>query len=134
MSVDKPTHLVPNPDYEAWVAKDQQILNYLLSSISKEILVQVGTCSTTSQLWKVIQDMSASQSRRGIINTRMALAIVQKGSSTIAEFFSHMKSLANDMAAVGKKLRTRRSPPTSSSTSTWTSTPSSPPWQCMWSR
>ena len=28
-----------NPDYETWVAKDQQILNYLLSSLSRDILV-----------------------------------------------------------------------------------------------
>lgn len=35
---------------------------------------------------------------------RMALATAQKGSSSIAEFFSKMKSLADDMAAAGKKL------------------------------
>jgi hypothetical protein len=30
---------VPNPDYEQWEATDQQILNYLLSSLSCDILV-----------------------------------------------------------------------------------------------
>jgi hypothetical protein len=49
----------------------------------------------------------------------MALATVQKGSSTIAEFFSRMKPFADDMADVQERSwRMRRSPPTSSPTST----------------
>ena len=48
--------------------------------------------------------MTASQSRGRVINTRMALATAQKGTSSIADFFSKMKSLADDMAAAGKKL------------------------------
>jgi hypothetical protein len=34
----------------------------------------------------------------------MALSTTQKGSSTIAEYFSKMKSLVDDMSLVGKKL------------------------------
>jgi hypothetical protein len=34
----------------------------------------------------------------------MALATTQKGSSTIAEYFSKMKSLVDDMSLAGKKL------------------------------
>ena len=34
---DKKESPVPNPNYETWIAKDQQLLNYLLSSLSKEI-------------------------------------------------------------------------------------------------
>jgi len=34
----------------------------------------------------------------------MALATADKGSSTIAEFFSKIKSLADDMASARKKL------------------------------
>ena len=52
----------------------------------------------------MISEMTASQSRGRIINTRMALATAQKGSSTIADYFNKMKSLADDMAAAGKRL------------------------------
>jgi hypothetical protein len=51
VSKEKPYELVPNPDYEAWVAKDQQILNYLLSSLTHDILTQVATHSTAVALW-----------------------------------------------------------------------------------
>lgn len=46
-----------------------------------------------------------SQSRGHIINTRMALTTTQTGMSTIVEFFSRMKSLADDMASTRKKLK-----------------------------
>jgi hypothetical protein len=73
-STDKPDELISNPEYEIWYAKDQQILNYLLSSVSKEVMVQISTCTTSTEVWKAIQDMTASQSRGRIINTCMTLA------------------------------------------------------------
>ena len=59
-AADKPTELIPNPEYETWVAKDQQIVNNLLSNISKEIQVQVSNCATSAKIWKVISEMTAS--------------------------------------------------------------------------
>ncbi|XP_021308098.1 uncharacterized protein LOC110432303 [Sorghum bicolor] len=103
-AADKPEELISNPDYDEWVGKDQTIFNYLYSSVSKDVQVQVSNCTTSAEMWKVIQDMNAAQSRGRVINTRMALAHAQKGSSIVAEFFSKMKGLANDMAAAGKKL------------------------------
>jgi hypothetical protein len=90
-AADKPEELIPNPDYDEWVGKDQTIFNYLYSSVSKDVQVQVSHFTTSAEIWKVIQDMNAAQSRGRVINTRMALANAQKGSSTIAEFFSKMK-------------------------------------------
>lgn len=95
---------VANPEYALWVAKDQQVFNYLLSSVSRDVQIQVAGATTAAELWTAISEMTASQSRGRVINTRMALATAQKGSSTIADFFSKVKSLADDMAAAGKRL------------------------------
>ena len=35
---DKTTAIEPNPLYGPWIAKDQQVLSYLLSSLTPEIL------------------------------------------------------------------------------------------------
>lgn len=52
---------MPNHDYEAWVAKDQQVLNYLLSSLTRDILSQVATTAeTTAAAWAAIQGMFVS--------------------------------------------------------------------------
>jgi hypothetical protein len=51
---DKPEELIPNPDYDEWVGKDQTIFNYLYSSVSKDVQVQVSHCTTSTEIWKVI--------------------------------------------------------------------------------
>ena len=47
-SVDKPTETVPIPEYATWFTKDQQVLNYLLSLLSREIMSQVTTTTTAA--------------------------------------------------------------------------------------
>ncbi|XP_066385162.1 uncharacterized protein [Miscanthus floridulus] len=101
---DKNVDPLPNPDYEKWVAKDQQVLSYLFSSLSKEIFAQVSSAETAAKLWAAIECVNASQSRARIISTRMALATASKGASPIADYFTKMKGLADDMASVGCKL------------------------------
>lgn len=64
----------------------------------------MSACTTAAEIWKVIQDITASQSHGRVINTRMDLATTQKGSSTVVEFFIKMKALADDMAVASKKL------------------------------
>ena len=54
-SDDKKVDPVPNPEYEKWEAKDQQVLSYLFGSLSKEIFAQVSTCTTAAELWAAIQ-------------------------------------------------------------------------------
>jgi hypothetical protein len=39
-----------------------------------------------------------------VINTQMALATTQKGSSTTSEYLSKMKMLADEIVSAGKKL------------------------------
>jgi hypothetical protein len=39
---------VPNPNYDDWLATDQQVLSYILASISKEILTQVAAKPTAA--------------------------------------------------------------------------------------
>jgi uncharacterized membrane protein YgcG len=95
---------MPNPAFEVWKAQEQQVLIYLLTSVSCDVLVQVVVLQSTTKVWKHIEGAFASQSRARVINTRMALATTQKGSSTVAEYISMMKTLADDRASTGKKL------------------------------
>jgi hypothetical protein len=95
---------VLNPTYDTWKAQEQQVLSYMLSSMSHDILVQVTVLPTASEVWKHIETSYASHSCARVINTCMALATTQKGTMTVAEYFFKMKSLADDMASAGKKL------------------------------
>ncbi|KAK1631350.1 hypothetical protein QYE76_005665 [Lolium multiflorum] len=93
-----------NPAYGMWLAKDQQLLCFLLTTLSREISTQVVNNTTSATLWAAIQGMFTSQTRTRTVNTRIALANLQKGNMTIAEFFGKIRTLADEMAATGKKL------------------------------
>jgi histone deacetylase 1/2 len=80
------------------------VLSYLLTNLSKEILGHVNTETTAKGAWAVIEALFASQSRAKIISTRMALTSATKGTSSVSEYFTKIKTLADEMAAAGRKL------------------------------
>jgi hypothetical protein len=98
---------VPNPAFMVWKAQEQQVLSYLLSSVSRDILVQIAALPTAAAVWKHLETSFASHSRARVINTRMTLTTTQKGSSSAAEYVSKMKTLADEMASAGKNLTTK---------------------------
>jgi hypothetical protein len=54
---------VNNPPYDLWKAQEQHVLSYLLTSVSRDILVQVAALPTAEEVWKHIEASFASQSR-----------------------------------------------------------------------
>jgi hypothetical protein len=101
---DKDGDKVSNPAYEDWLASDQQVLSFLLSSVSKEILAQIGTKQSAAEAWTIIETMFMSKTRARAVNTRLALATAQKGSSTVTEYVAKMRALGDEMAAAGRPL------------------------------
>jgi hypothetical protein len=79
------------------------VLNFLLSSLSKEMLEYVVAYSSPEEVWENLVAMASSQSRAHVINTRMALSTTRKGSLTIAQYVGKMKALMDDMTSAGKK-------------------------------
>lgn len=53
--------VVPNTDLEDWEAKDQQVLRYLLSSLSNDVLTAVSSSATAAEAWKGIEEMFGLQ-------------------------------------------------------------------------
>jgi hypothetical protein len=98
--VAKSSDPTPNPEYGKWIAKDQQVLSYLFSSLWKDVFAQVLSAMTAADLWATIQGLHASQSRAHVIATRMA----SKGASTVPKYYTKMKGLADEMASAGRKL------------------------------
>jgi hypothetical protein len=92
------------PEFAIYITKQQQVLNFLLSSLSKEMLEFVAAYLTPQEVWESLVSMIVSQSRTRVINTHMALSTTRKGNLTIAQYIRKMKAHADDMASVGKKL------------------------------
>jgi hypothetical protein len=44
-----------NPAFELWKAQEQQVLSYLLTSVSHDVLVQIATFPSVADVWKHIE-------------------------------------------------------------------------------
>jgi hypothetical protein len=94
----------PNPEYINWVTRDQALLGYILSSLTREVLMGVMTAMTSADVWSSLAAMYGSCTRARSVNTRIALATTKKGTAKMAEFYSKMKSYADEMSASGQPL------------------------------
>jgi hypothetical protein len=97
-------NMVPNPTYQEWYVIDQQVLAYLLLSLSRVIMGQVAICTTTTSAWDIIEGMYTSGTRARSVNTCIALATMKKGSDSITEYVSKAWTLADEMALTSKKI------------------------------
>lgn len=95
---------VPNPELSYWLIKDQQLLSYLINSLTKDVLAQVATLPTAAEVWKALNNMFFAQSRARATNLRMQLCTTKKGNSTMAAFFTKMKGIRDELSAAGKVI------------------------------
>jgi hypothetical protein len=60
---------VPNPEHEEWLAKDQQVLSFVLGNLGREVLVHVSSKEVAIEAWEAIEEMFSSQTRAHVVNT-----------------------------------------------------------------
>jgi hypothetical protein len=51
---------VPNPDYAVWRVRDQHVLTYLITSLSRGVLAGVVSNATAVTMWAAISQSFAS--------------------------------------------------------------------------
>jgi hypothetical protein len=100
---DKTEEKVLNPEYMTWLTQDQQLISYLNSTLSKEVLGQVTSCETAEDVWTSVHGMYASQSRAHVMHLRTKLASTRKGEMAMAVYFTKMEYV-DEMVTAGKKL------------------------------
>ena len=102
---DKTVSKVSNPAYTSWIVRDQAVLGYLLSSLTRETLMHVSRCVTAADAWGMLADLYSSQTRARAVNTRIALATTKKHHLSVSDYYAKMSSYADDLAASGSPLR-----------------------------
>jgi hypothetical protein len=95
---------VPNPAYDAWLEKDQQVLSYLLGSLSTELLVQVVGLEHAADLWEFINTTFASRSKANVSHLRGALSNTKKLNMSADEFVGKMQGFATELIAAGRTI------------------------------
>jgi hypothetical protein len=105
MDKDEKVETTPNPLHLIWFREDQQVLGYLLNNLSKEVLVQVTSIAHAHELWTAVANIFSSQWLSRVNNIRVALTNARKGTQSVAAYFAHMRSLADELVAAGKPLQ-----------------------------
>ena len=96
--------MVDNPAYLAWVARDQQVLRFLLNLLSPDILSHVLGMDSTIEAWSVLSKMFSTASRTKVQHLRSALNDTKKSTMSVHQYFTTMKGFASELAVVGKPL------------------------------
>jgi hypothetical protein len=95
---------VDNPAYLAWIARDQQVLRFLLNSPSPEILSHVLGMDTTAMAWSAINAMFKTASRTKAQHLREKLNDTKKITMTADQYYTKMKGFASELSALGKPV------------------------------
>jgi hypothetical protein len=93
-----------NPEYTKWVTRDQALLGYIFSTLTREVLMSVMTHSSSAGAWGALDEKFTSRTCAQSVNTRIALTTMKKGTTTLAEYYTRMKHLADEMATTGQQL------------------------------
>jgi hypothetical protein len=72
--------------------------------MTQEVMGQAAACDTPQEVWSLVEQTYASQSRARTVNTRIALATTRNDDMSISEYITKMKNLADEMASAKKKV------------------------------
>jgi hypothetical protein len=103
-NADKTTNKEINPAYTSWVTRDQAVLGYLLSPLTRETLLHVLRCTTAEQAWSTLANLYSSQTRTRSVNTQIVLATTKKNNLSISDYYSKLCQFADDLTASGAPL------------------------------
>jgi hypothetical protein len=101
---DKNKIHVPNPAYNMWISRDQQVVSYIVNSISEDILSHVYGMVHAAEVWSAIHELFSSQSKSRVSNIRGALTNTNKLDMTAQEYITKMKGFASELATIGKTV------------------------------
>jgi hypothetical protein len=101
---DKKKIHVPNPAYNMWISRDQQVVSYIVNSISEDILSHVYGMVHAAEVWSAIHELFSSQSKSRVSNIRGALTNTNKLDMTAQEYITKMKGFASELATIGKTV------------------------------
>lgn len=93
-----------NDAFIDWSRQDRLLLSWILSSISESVLGQAVGCKTSSEAWHTIINNFASQTRARDMQLKTQLQNLKKGSQTMSEYLSKIKTITDSLANIGQPL------------------------------
>ncbi|KAH9785453.1 retrovirus-related pol polyprotein from transposon RE1 [Citrus sinensis] len=93
-----------NSEFVIWKRTDQQLLGWLLSSMTESVLGIVLGCKTSFEVWKTLEKLSGSQNKTRALQLKNQMMITKKNDLSVYDYFHKMKGIADSMAAAGAPM------------------------------
>jgi hypothetical protein len=94
--INKKKVTIPNPEYAAWISRDQHVLRWILNALSPDVLVHVVGMETSAEAWAAINDHVSSSSKSRVQQLRSALNDTRKNDLSADKYFAKMKCRARE--------------------------------------
>ncbi|KAM1537481.1 hypothetical protein ACFX10_002493 [Malus domestica] len=92
---------IPNPDYEIWFEKDQNILIWLNFTLSEDLIPFTVGVTSSRELWQILEQRFGGVSTAHIHQLRSRLHAIQKGDLSISDYLQHIKGISDALMAAG---------------------------------
>ena len=91
----------PNPSYIFWLRQDHLILHAILASLSELVIPLVSSARSSREAWERLARLYAKRTHSHIISLKDKLTTITRGSSSVAEFLLSIKTIADELTALG---------------------------------
>ncbi|XP_021802649.1 uncharacterized protein LOC110746720 isoform X2 [Prunus avium] len=95
---------IPNPAFDTWYEKDQNIIIWINSTLSEDLIPFTVGIQSARDLWLNLEKRFAGVSRSHVHHLRSRLQSMQKGTSSVSEYLQQIKQLSDALAAAGAPI------------------------------
>jgi transposase InsO family protein len=90
-----------NPEFQIWNIRDQALLTLINSTLSQPVLSMVVGQNSAQSVWKTLEHRFTSTSRANVLNLKIELHNLKKGSETVSSYLQKVKNTRDKLIAVG---------------------------------
>ena len=93
-----------NSEYVTWQRQDQQLLSWINSTLTPNVLSIVATCDTSRAAWDTLKTRFASQSRTRVLQLKHQMQSTKRGNMSITDYVDKLTNFADQLALAGKPV------------------------------
>ncbi|CAA0842233.1 Unknown protein [Striga hermonthica] len=93
-----------NPEFAIWVRQDQLLMSWLLSSLSKNLLIMMVGKTTSREVWLSLESNFSGLSKARLMHHKLQLQTLKKGSTSMREFLGKVKACCDALGVAGEPV------------------------------
>ena len=95
---------VNNLDFDLWCERDQILMIWINSTLSKDLLPLTVGMDDSRSLWQSLERRFAGASRTHVHSLRSKIQTIQKGDSSMSDYLNSLKEISDKLAAAGDPI------------------------------